>query len=219
MSYIDKLYSGAHRTSLDADTAVRVMGFGNPSGASAIALGAVRQYGLVDGLRGNIKVSDLAMRILEPSSSSERAEAIREAAETPEMFKRILDRFNGNLPNSDDVIRSFLIRDAGFSKAGADDCIASLRETFRDIVDDDVESVAVENGIDQTLAKPVPCSDPEMAPRSINRPTSSNENEPIRIPLAKNCAVELRFTGIVSQIAIDRLLQHIGLMREIWAEE
>jgi hypothetical protein len=211
MQYVERLYEGAHRSLVDSDTAIRVMGFANPSGASAVALGAVRQFGLVDGLRGPVRISDLAMRILEPSSQLERRDALKDAAQKPEIFSKILDQFGGQLPNSDEPVRSFLIREMQFSKSGADDCISTLRDTMREIEGPE----GFETGDVESLQEK-PASEATI---DLTRSQPQSSRELIRIPLSKDCVVELVFHGQVTGAAIDRFVQHIQLMKDVWIED
>jgi hypothetical protein len=219
IGYVQKLYEGAHRTQLDADTAVRVMGFGNPSGASAIALGAVRQFGLVDGLRNNVQVSDLAMQILEPSSMSERSAAFQQAAKSPEVYKRVLEKFSGILPNSDDAVRSYLIRELSFSKAGADDCITAMRETLRSITNNVSEDESVDAFLPDDIPHELEIPASTKGSNLLKQAQGAVSSEVIRIPLSRDCVVEMRFDGTITQASLVRLVQHIDLMKDVWAED
>ena len=40
----------------------------------------------------------------------------------------------------------------------------------------------------------------------------------MRIPLTRECSVELRFVGKLDQKAITNLLRHIELTKEIWVD-
>ncbi len=63
----------------------------------------------------------------------ERLESIREASKQPEVFRLLHDRFDGRIPTANEPLRAFLIRELGFSKNGADECIKSLREFMNQI--------------------------------------------------------------------------------------
>jgi len=127
--FVRKVYEGIHRSPVDSLTMLRIMGFAGKSGASATALGSMRQYGLIQGFADNTRVSDLALSILEPISDEERENAIKKAAESPAVFNQILERFGGRLPNSSDALRAYLIRELGFSSTGARDCIVAITGT------------------------------------------------------------------------------------------
>ncbi len=157
--YARRLYDEAHRSRVDADTAARLMGFAGKSGASAVALGAIRQYGLVDGLRGDLQISDLALKILQPLSKEEEVQAKHEAAFKPEVFDLLSAHFEGSFPRSDEPIKAHLIRSMGFSQAGANDCVASLRKTVEELERDD-------SYLSAQAPSPVP-SEPSESPQVV----------------------------------------------------
>ena len=100
VNYARRLYDGAHRSTVDTLTAYRVMGFAGKSGASATALGATRQFGLVESANGGVRISDLGLSILQPSSDEEYSSALHQAAKQPQVFGQILSHFD-ELPRSD----------------------------------------------------------------------------------------------------------------------
>lgn len=221
IDYVRRLYNGVHRSGVDVDTAVKVMGFAGKSGASAVALGALRQFGLVDGLRGSVQVSDLALRILEPSSPQEELEARREAAFTPDIYDKLLGHFGGELPRSDEPLRAYLIRTMSFSKTGAEECISVLRRTLSEV---SVLSAALELNLPGASGPAPPAlsdnHDVAAIPADVEASTEYGPvTQLIRIPLSKDCNAELRLVGEITPAAIQRLLQYIELMAEVWAEE
>lgn len=219
-----RLYDGAHRSVIDTNTAYRVLGYSGKTGASATVLGALRQYGLLSGLRGDVSVSDLALRILEPSSRAEYADAIVESANTPDVFKAISDQFSAKIPNSDEPIRAFLIRSLGFSKAGAEECISSFRESLSEAsMQAGSTSHSGELEPVQTALAPgdaaIPLQPMILAKDVFAANEFGNETEFVRVLLSRECTAELRFSGSITREAIDRLLAYIELMKPIWAEE
>ncbi|HEX8584286.1 MAG TPA: hypothetical protein VF680_07745 [Allosphingosinicella sp.] len=184
------------------------MGFAGKSGSSATALGSARQYGLVEGIGEKTRISDLALRIFEPSSPAERAEALKDAASEPNVFKAIFERFDNRVPASDEPIRAFLIRELGFSPSGAEDCIEAFRAT----------NLELEQATTKTTAVAVA---PTRSQITDDR-ERLREHEPIgdfiRLPLTRDCTVELRFSGQVSDRAIANLISHIELMQDVWSE-
>lgn len=209
--YAEKIYSGVHRSSIDSLTAYRLLGFAGKSGASATALGSVRQFGLVEGVGDATRISQLGLRILEPVTPQERTDAIIEASQKPEVFRAILTRFDGNVPGADEPVRAFLIREMGFSKNGAEDCLNSLRATL-----DMIRAATGSSKIEPSAqAKTPQASAAEIAGSHTQE---SHEQEFMRIPLTRECSAELRFLGPVTERAIANLLRHIELTKEIWAE-
>lgn len=217
IGYARRLYDGAHRSVIDTHTAYKVMGFAGKSGASATALGAARQFGLVESVKGGIRISNLGLAALEPASPEERVFALHAAGNSPEVFAAIMSHFEGEPPRSNEPIRSYLIRTKGFSKSGADDCIASFRATF-EFLDREGETVPELAVADQSV--PEVSEQPERA--AMDQPVGpvvGSSAEVLRIPLTKNCIASLSFSGALTHQALRKLVQHIELMQDVWAEE
>lgn len=124
-----KLYKGIHRASVGNREAQQIMGYAPKSGSALAALSALKRFGLLEGRDPHIKLTELALQILEPADARERAEGIAQAATKPEMFAEVLESFGGKMP-ADSAIRAKLVRDRAFTSAGADAFIRSFKETF-----------------------------------------------------------------------------------------
>jgi hypothetical protein len=209
IDYADKIYQGVHRSPIDAMTAYKLMGFSGKSGTSATALGSVRQYGLIEGIGDRTRISELGLRVLEPEDDNERQRAVAEAARNPAIFRQIFDRFDGRLPQADDPIRAFLIRDQGFSKSGAEDCLSAIRETAKAMAEPEPrrDIAPAKDAAESNLAVPMSSAAPAVDHSNL-----------VRIPLTRDCSAELRFVGPLSEKALANLIRHIELMKEMWAE-
>lgn len=209
--YAERIYGGVHRSAIDALTAFRLMGFAGKSGASSTALGSIRQFGLIEGIGDKTRISDLALRILEPATPLERNEAVLEAARKPDVFKSIFERFDGRIPTADEPVRAFLIRELGFSKRGVDECLASLRATI-DVVGDITSEGA-----------PSREANPDEAPERVSnsKPDDASEThdpaQNLRILLTRESSVELRFRGPITEKALANLIRQIELTKEALA--
>jgi len=74
------------------------LGHTNPkSGAYAGKITALRRYGLISG-RDELLLTQLATNILIPTSEQERTEAVAQAVENVELFKKIFERFGEAIP-------------------------------------------------------------------------------------------------------------------------
>lgn len=67
IEFARRIYDGAHTSQIDSLTAIKLMNFSGKSGASATALGSVRQFGLIEGVGEKTRISNLALKILEPN--------------------------------------------------------------------------------------------------------------------------------------------------------
>lgn len=219
--YARRIYEAVHRSPIDASTAFEVMGFTGKSGSSATALGSVRQYGLIEGFAENTRISDLALQIFEPATSEEQVRAKRQAAFTPKVFTDISERFSGKVPSVDEPIRAFLIRDLGFSKSGAEECISSLRGTLSSMPHDtETENptghqVVTENDLQESQSR---LEDPSTESRASG--ASANESAShLRFPLTKECYAELTILGELTPKAIGNLKKQIDLLSDILEDE
>src|SRR5271155_5888309 len=93
------VYERQHTYGAPREVVVKSMGYNGINGASATAISALHKYGLLEGRGEEVRVSDRAMRYLNPMSDEERAEAIRDAAFEPTLFRELSEKFPGRLPN------------------------------------------------------------------------------------------------------------------------
>lgn len=218
LRHVRLIYDGVHRSTIDSGTAFRLMGFSGKTGTSAKALGSLRQYGLIEGIGDNTRVSDLALAILEPSSDGERAEGLSRAARLPDVFEGIFLRFGDRIPQADEPIRAFLIRELGFQKNSADECIKSLRQSAAFAQS---QSAGLPQEVEQVQSGPLAQVEDEKPKYNIS-PQKENSELPTQsaiIPLTRDCRAELRIFGPLSEKAVANLIRHIELLSEVWAED
>src|ERR1700691_3266947 len=103
---IKLVYAKDYQNRLSKAVIAEHMGYKGLSGASLPVLSALAKYGLLEGRGDETRVSDLAVEIIAHSlGSPERAEALKRAATSPELFAELDKRFpNGK--GSDQAIRS-----------------------------------------------------------------------------------------------------------------
>ncbi len=124
---VRKLWQHAKRTPVEADTAARAMGYNSLSGPARTAIGALRQYGLIESGQGAVTVSGLAVNILvHPEGSADWIEAVTTAAANPALFREIAET---HANTSDAVLSAYLYSKKKFSMDGAKRFIRSYRET------------------------------------------------------------------------------------------
>jgi len=129
------LYKNQHTHAAPREVVVKSMGYNGLNGASATAVSAVMKYGLLDRIGQDLKISDRSMCILHPQSSEEKANALRDAAMEPQLFRELAEKFPGRLP-ADELLRNHLIRN-GFSPSAVSSVVLSYRETF-EFIDQEV---------------------------------------------------------------------------------
>jgi len=126
---IGKLHRAVRTNSIDREVAAKELGYTGISGRSATVLSNLIQYGLLEKSGKNeVRVSARAVEILHPDSEMARAEAIRDAAEEPELFQRVKERFADGMPSAN-VLHSFFVKE-GFTDTAIPSAIRAFHDTF-----------------------------------------------------------------------------------------
>ena len=130
ISSVHALYGEFNRGQFDVSDAAKVWGYRGPNGLVRGRLAALRQYGLLDGQRGESpKLSRRALTfVLRNQASRDYKNALREAALSPALFREIQDT---KPVASDSVLRGHLVMDRHFTDDGAERAVAFYRSTMR----------------------------------------------------------------------------------------
>jgi hypothetical protein len=125
------IYGQDRRTPTSAAVMLSHLGYGkNVSGSAGRVLAALKQYGLLDEVGDNLRVSDAAFRIFSLSDGSpERVTAIKECARKPRIFREVLEEYPDGLP-SDATLSDWLIDKKGFNPTSIAAFIRSFRATI-----------------------------------------------------------------------------------------
>ena len=219
------IYDAVHRSPVDSDTAFRLMGFSGKTGTSAKALASLRQYGLIEGFGENTRVTDLALAIYEPANERERIGSIYTASRSPDVFVSVFDRFDDRIPQADEPIRAYLIRELGFQKNSADELIRSLRQSvgFADAQGAVPELSTTETTETSNSDSEASITDGETIEHSLQAQRETRQTvEPTQsasIPLTKDCRAEVAIYGELTPKAVSNLIRHIELLSDVWGDE
>jgi len=111
-------------------------GYKSMNGRALSVLASLSKYGLLDGRGEENWVSDLALEIIaHPPKSPERAKAVKEAADLPDLFREISERFPGGV--SEVALKSYLLTKK-FIPDAADIVTRCYRETKQFLIDEGV---------------------------------------------------------------------------------
>ena len=149
---------------VDRATVALHLGFSGLSGAADRALSALLHFGLMEKVKkGELRVTDLALRIIHPSEPNERREALYEAAFAPELFKELRARYP-QTPPSRDSLSSYLSR-SGFASAAIPAATKAYLETCYFLQREHAYDLGVAPPEVVTESAPVePQSEPNMTP-------------------------------------------------------
>lgn len=220
---VQKLYAKVGKAKVKQEVAIAPLGYTSMNGAALTVLGALNSYGLIDRNREQgISISQLAMRILHPTSPEQQLAAKQEAALKPRVFSELLT--GGFHTCAEEVLANHLIQ-AGFTAEGARRAASAYKAnaTFAQIT----ETTAVPNGDATSSAQGAPNGNlpatsqqhpPEASPvfpaQSTPVPAATKILAQYSIPLGANDAT-LVFTGEkLSPEDFDALSEYVALFKK-----
>ena len=125
-----QLYSQVQRGEFSPEDAAKAWGYSGSSSSVGRVIGALRQYGLLEAKKGdNARLTSTALVIvLRESESPEHRAALRQAVESPVLFKELID--SGRVNNATGVLRQYLVMEKGFTSEGADTFIKVIKASI-----------------------------------------------------------------------------------------
>ncbi|WOR14630.1 hypothetical protein RYZ27_12690 [Hyphomonas sp. FCG-A18] len=222
------LYRGAHRSALDNDTIVTLIGYSPRSGSGLAAVSALKQFGLVEGRDESIALTDLAMTLLEPLDMSEYSSAYRQAALTPDLFRELYEAFGSKEP-AESVVRSLAVRKYDFTTTGAEKLFRSYLATAKEIVEEEKTSNELSERHGETVLSEVDGSNyprpdtseiyNESKPISFSSDSAVNDVTVLQFTLSKNCTAKVELKGDVDSSVFSRLIAHLELSSQVYNED
>ena len=127
---VRELYNAERRNLVHPDVAVACWGYSPRSSGGKQTIAALRAYGLLEDVRGDLRLTDRAQHILvrEPGTAG-RDDLLRQAALSPPVFARLWERYGADLP-SDKSLRTYLVLELKFNENSVEDLLRSYRETL-----------------------------------------------------------------------------------------
>lgn len=120
------LYEQEGQAATSPQVVAKALGFSGLHGTVRTKMAALRKYGLVDQQNGQIKISGLGLRILQPLNEEERQRSLLEALRKIDLFAEFENEFSSA---SDENLKANLIR-RGFTERGALRAVAAWRDTL-----------------------------------------------------------------------------------------
>lgn len=126
-------------------------GLGKKGGQLGNMVAGTRRYGLIKGV-GEIHLTELAKKILHPTSEQEKNDAIKEAFFGVQTFKTIYERFNGQFPK-EDLFKNILIRNYGVKTEKEAVRIANIIRDSIKLFNQSAQDNAVTNQADEGFSE------------------------------------------------------------------
>jgi hypothetical protein len=197
------------------EVAVTAWSYKSLNGASARTLAAVRQYGLVEDVGRDVKISERGLTILlEPESSQDRREAILSASREPTAFADILSEYPNGIP-SDQGLIAYLVRKRAFTEDGAKKLNAVLRDTMALVrAYDSTGRVAMASTSAQSSRNPAEIRGDFVAARYGEEPQPTALQLEWRLPLPGGNVVTLAFSRAPSLADLGLLKSYLEVLEK-----
>ena len=151
INLVRKIFKDEGQNYAPREVVAELLGYSSVNGASDKKVSSITAYGLLDrNSDRELRVSDLAVTILHPENEQEEAEALREAALSPNLFGEICEKWP-DTPPSDSNLKSYLIR-RGFNQNAVDQVVSVYRATMEMVV----SATQTEDGYDEPFEEDVP---------------------------------------------------------------
>ena len=165
INLVRKVFKDEAQNYAPREVVAELLGYSSVNGASDKKVSAITAYGLLDrNAERELRVSDLAVRILHPEDENEKMEALSEAALSPNLFREISEKWP-DTPPSDSHLKSYLIRQ-GFNQNSVDQVVSVYRGTM-EMVTSDTDLNVVSNDVAE-----------EDSTAEIATPTNTNPAKP-----------------------------------------
>jgi hypothetical protein len=166
IEYTKKLHVGAGSVDLSRETAIGPMGFKTMNGIALMVLASLKQYGLIDSKHGgSLHVSDLALKLIHPTSEQQEEKARQEAALSPKVFRELTRGGYGRC--DENVLANHLVQ-MKFTPSAAKTVAAAYKENWDFAKLDSVGIIEPENE-DEDPPDP-PAKTPNKSPVPPNNP-------------------------------------------------
>jgi hypothetical protein len=172
------------------------LGYKGISGASLSLIGSLRQYGILEGSKEAMRITDDAVAYYERSDDYERWQATMRMAFKPALFAEMRTQFGENVP-SEANLRHWLIQRSFLPKA-ADDIIRVYKENI-------------------ILASPGESSYSQDGEATMETPVASSVQKQIlgiqsySFALSPDARAELNLKGTITPEDLEMLRDHIEL--------
>lgn len=189
------------------------LGYSGLNGRSLSMIGALRQYGILEGSGDAQRISDDAVAYYVLEDGPERQQAIARMLFHPPFFAQIHDEFGDSLP-SESNLKHYLMRN-GFLPKAAEDVINVYRENIR-LVEDMPKRYTgkQDSGDEEMIASSNAPAQYRPPNETLTAPTPPVSSQPIwsqSFALSKETKADLTIRGDVTREGLELLKTYIEL--------
>lgn len=128
---VRKVFRADNQVPISRESIAEHLSLASQSGPFNRKLSSLRQYGLLEPIGKDLRVSDLYLRIDHAADEQERQRALREAIGRPTIFQGLLGQYeNSGIPSDINLINQLIIK-YRFTKKNAETVSKSFLESYR----------------------------------------------------------------------------------------
>lgn len=242
-----KIFDIDRRNPISREVAAKHLGYKSLNGAADRALATMNLFGLLEKVAiGEVRLSQRTIDILHPDSSGQRLEALRECANSPNLFQTIKARFEDGAP-SPTALKSYLVRKnfnnraiGPITTAYLKTCVFLDREQAaenggsvgpyaeksslpevkrRNDSDDSTFGIAVENSERSIPVSEIVDKAPETLPRPSTTATANGETEWMYNRLGPETNVRLMVQGNMGPKEIGKLIKLLEAQKSVLEDD
>lgn len=204
--------------------AAKHWGYSPTSSGGMQTLAALNYYGLIEGGRGALRLSELALRILldKRPESVDRKRLMRQAALTPAIAAEVNSKWPDGLP-SEATLNHFLVLDRGFNEATALKAIDIIKQNelltvsaSEYAISDDSE-INMRSDMQAQTREKTAALQPTGQPPSPKNVAQQGHVEQVRVPAGQS--IELRFSGEPTKKVYEFLVAYATFMADQYEAE
>lgn len=128
---VRKIFRAEHQASISRESIAEHLSLAAQSGPFNRKLSSLRQYGLLEPIGKDLRVSDLFLRIDHAADDSDRLHALRDALGRPTIFQGLLGQYENSGIPSDLNLTNQLIMKYRFTKKNAETVSRAFLESYR----------------------------------------------------------------------------------------
>ena len=122
------LFEAIQRNPASREIVANGLGFNRLHGQSRRFIATLTQYGLLEKVGDEMRISELAVACLLAETEEEKADALRRSASSPNLFEKLQAKYASGVPG-EEMASNWLMRE-GFSPDGARCAARAYRETM-----------------------------------------------------------------------------------------
>jgi hypothetical protein len=194
-----------------------IWGYKSAAGNANLVIAALRKFGLVDyegsGNARKVKLTALAIQILDHPDDTTRMKATQEAALLPTIHRELWEKFGAKLP-TDDHLRWELEQERGFSRSGSAEFIPEYRHTIafaRLTTGDTVTPQTPQDHSEEDSDEQNQTPDPQKPPRL--RRMSEDAANVLTIPLMGGSPVMVEGAFPITEQDWDQMMAVLNAMK------